>query len=192
LDGEYCSNSQGLTLVQEFKLVIPYIWLIAVVDLSWDDPSSFERDLLYFIVEMCTVSFINLHQRFPKQFPGKGRFIGRDSKGDRAVFWTEISQEFVAILTKLRQEGLIRIIPCSKKIYLHDLSLLEQMENKVPTAMNNPNWSPIVYDATDKGKGIIRALDLELVKQLMTREIDYQLKLHTGTLNDYEKNNNFI
>ena len=131
-------------------MVFPHIWLIAVVELSWDDLSSFEKDLLYFIVEMCTVSFVNLYQRFPKQFPGKGRFLGRDSEGNRVVFWTEIAQEFAGVLTKLRQKGLIRMSSCSKKVYLHDLGLLEDTE--LPAVMNNPNWSPIVYDATDKGR----------------------------------------
>ncbi|MFX0114257.1 MAG: hypothetical protein ACFFB3_06900 [Candidatus Hodarchaeota archaeon] len=161
-----------------------------MVEISWNDLSSFERDLLYFVVEMRTVSFINFHQRFPKQFPGKGRFISRDSEGNRAVFWTEISQEFVAVLIRLRREGLLRISPCSKKIYMHDLGLHEEAETEIPAVMNSPHWFPIVYDATEKGKNVIRGLDLELVKELMAREIDYQLKLHAGNLGNDEEINN--
>lgn len=102
--------------------------------------------------------------------------IGRDVEGNRSIFWAGISQEFAAVLTRLRQEGLVRITECHKKIYLHDLSLFS---NNPPSLMENPVWIPIVYDATEKGMDLIRSLDLDLLKRLMTQEIDYQLKLHS-------------
>ncbi|MFW9916891.1 MAG: hypothetical protein ACFFGZ_14895 [Candidatus Thorarchaeota archaeon] len=150
-------------------------------ELSWDDLSPLEREIFYFIFEMKTVSFINLQQRFPKRFPGKGKMIGRDVKGNRSIFWTGISREFTAVLTRLRQEGLIRITQCHKKVYLHDLSLFS---DNTPSIMENPVWFPIVYDATEKGMDLIQSLDLSLLKQLMAQEIDYQLKLHTQGLDE--------
>jgi hypothetical protein len=143
-------------------------------ELSWTDLSPLEREIFYFIFEMKTVSFINLQQRFPKRFPGNVSVIY--GEGTRSLFWSGISREFAAVLTRLRQEGLIRITRCHKKVYLHDLSLFS---DSPPAFMENPVWIPIVYDATEKGMDLIRSLDLTLLKQLMTREIDYQLKLHT-------------
>lgn len=107
--------------------------------------------------------------------------IGRDVKGNRSIFWTGISREFTAVLTRLRQEGLIRITQCHKKVYLHDLSLFS---DNTPSIMENPVWFPIVYDATEKGMDLIQSLDLSLLKQLMAQEIDYQLKLHTQGLDE--------
>ncbi|MFQ5980173.1 MAG: hypothetical protein ACE5OZ_18730 [Candidatus Heimdallarchaeota archaeon] len=101
---------------------------------------------------------------------------GRDKEGHRSIFWVGISQEFAAVLTSLRKIGLIHMTQCSKKVYLHDLNLLT---DDIPSFMDDPVWIPIVYDATEKGKGLIQSLDIELLKELMGKEIDYQLRLHT-------------
>ena len=122
------------------------------------------------------MSFIDLWARFPDNFPGKGRIVGHNSQGSRSIFWVGISRQFTAVLNKLKREGLIRINNCNKEIYMHDLALFE---DERPAVLNDPEWIPIVYDATDKGKKMIRSLDLGLLKQLMAREIDYQLNLHS-------------
>lgn len=143
--------------------------------LTWNDLSPLQREIFYFIFEMCTVSFINLHRRFPELFPGRGKITGRDKEGHRSIFWAGISQEFAAVLTSLRKDGLIHMTQCSKTIYLHDLNLVT---DDLPTFMDEPLWIPIVYDATKKGKSLIQSLEMDLLKQLMGKEIDYQLKLY--------------
>ncbi len=155
------------------------------MSLSWEDLSPLERDILYFIFEMRSVSFIDLLQRFPEQFPGKGKMVGYDKEGKKSFFWIGISEEFSRILKYFRKVQLIQMTPVSKKIYLHDTQLLEQ---NILESLKKENWIPIVYDTTDQGVELIRSLNLEFSKQLMAREIDFQLKMHSQNQSKNEKN----